>query len=73
MQAVPDQCILEIGTGKGEFALAAARCYRKVCAVNLSAGMLRYAEMKAKARCVANFDFLPGGILTYRHKVSQLF
>ncbi len=63
----PDQCILEIGTGTGEFALAAARRCRKVYAVDLSAGMLRYAEKKAQARGVANIEFLPGGFLTYRH------
>jgi putative AdoMet-dependent methyltransferase len=67
-----DQSILEIGTGTGEFALAAARSCRKVYAVDLSAGMLRYAEKKARARGVANVEFLPGGFLTYRHQGEPL-
>lgn len=64
----PDQSVLEIGTGTGEFAIAAARHCRKVYAVDLSAGMLRYAEKKAAARGVSNVQFLPGGFLTYRHE-----
>lgn len=67
-----DQSILEIGTGTGEFALAAARQCRKVYAVDLSAGMLRFAEKKAGARGVANVEFLPGGFLTYRHEGEPL-
>jgi putative AdoMet-dependent methyltransferase len=68
----PDQSVLEIGTGTGEFALAAARCCDRVYAVDLSAGMLRYAEKKAQARGVANVEFLPGGFLTYRHEGEPL-
>jgi len=63
----PDQTVLEIGTGTGEFALAAARACARVYAVDLSAGMLRYAEKKAKSRGISNVEFLPGGFLTYRH------
>jgi ubiquinone/menaquinone biosynthesis C-methylase UbiE len=68
----PDQSILEIGTGTGEFALAAARRCRKVYAIDLSAGMLRYAEKKAQMRGVSNVEFLPGGFLTYRHEGAPL-
>ena len=68
----PDQSVLEIGTGTGEFALAAARRCRIVYAVDLSAGMLRYAEKKARARGVANVEFLQGGFLTYRHEGAPL-
>ena len=67
-----DQVVLEMGTGTGEFALAAARCCSKVYAVDLSLGMLRYAEKKAQARRVSNVKFLPGGFLTYSHQGEPL-
>src|SRR5512137_1403207 len=63
----PDQTILEIGTGTGEFALAAARYCSQVYAVDLSIGMLRYAEKKATSRDIKNVNFLQGGFLTYEH------
>jgi len=67
-----DQAILEMGTGTGEFALAAASRCHKVYAVDLSLGMLRYAEKKAQARGVVNVEFLPGGFLTYCHQGEPL-
>lgn len=68
----PDQTVLEIGTGTGEFALATARNCAKVYAVDLSAGMLRYAEKKARSKGVSNVKFLQGGFLTYEHKGAPL-
>jgi len=68
----PDQRVLEIGTGTGEFALAAARHCAKVYAVDLSNGMLRYAEKKAASRGIGNVDFLQGGFLTYEHQGGQV-
>jgi putative AdoMet-dependent methyltransferase len=68
----PDQTVLEIGTGTGEFALAAARHCAKVYAVDLSAGMLKYAEKKAGSRGVSNVEFIQGGFLTYEHQGAPL-
>jgi putative AdoMet-dependent methyltransferase len=68
----PGQSVLEIGTGTGEFALAAARRCAQVYAVDLSSGMLRYAEKKAVLREVRNVEFLPGGFLTYQHQGAPL-
>ena len=68
----PDQTVLEIGTGTGEFALAAARHCARVYAVDLSSGMLRYAERKAASREIRNVDFLQGGFLTYEHQGGQV-
>jgi putative AdoMet-dependent methyltransferase len=68
----PDQNILEIGTGTGEFALTAAGRCERVYAVDLSNGMLRYAEKKAASRAVRNVEFLPGGFLTYQHQGAPL-
>jgi putative AdoMet-dependent methyltransferase len=67
-----DQTLLEIGTGTGELALAAAPHCAWVYAVDLSAGMLLYAKKKAASRRVANVDFLLGGFLTYQHKGAFL-
>ena len=68
----PDQTVLEIGTGTGEFALAAARNCAKVYAVDLSAGMLRYAKKKAESQGVSNVEFIQGGFLTYEHQGAPL-
>ncbi|VVB63011.1 putative cobalt-precorrin-6B C(15)-methyltransferase (decarboxylating) [uncultured archaeon] len=74
----PDHTVIEIGTGTGEFALAVACHCSKVYAVDLSDGMLRYAEKKARSRGVKNVEFISGGFLTYQHPtpvdavVSQL-
>jgi ubiquinone/menaquinone biosynthesis C-methylase UbiE len=66
----PHQTVLEIGTGTGEFALAAANHCAKVYAVDLSEGMLRYAKKKASSRSIGNVKFIQGGFLTYTHPSS---
>ena len=63
----PDQTVLEIGAGTGEFAVAAAEHCSKVLAVDLSQGMLRLAEMKAKSKGLKNIEFIQAGFLTYEH------
>ena len=65
----PDHTVLEIGTGTGEFALSAARHCSEVYAVDLSEGMLRFAEKKARSQGVSNVNFLLGGFLTYQHPI----
>jgi putative AdoMet-dependent methyltransferase len=66
----PEQMVLEIGTGTGEFALAAANYCAKVYAVDLSAGMLKYAQKKAESRGIGNVEFIQAGFLTYHSPVS---
>lgn len=61
----PDQTVLEIGAGTGEFALAAARHCLKVTAVDTSQGMLRLAENKARSMGIENIEFIQSGFLTY--------
>jgi ubiquinone/menaquinone biosynthesis C-methylase UbiE len=60
--------VIEIGSGTGEFALAAAGRCELVYAVDLSLGMLKYALRKAEMRSIKNVDFIPGGFLTYEHQ-----
>jgi len=64
----PEQTLLEMGTGTGEFALAAARRCARVIAIDISPGMLNYARSKAQEREIDNIRFLPGGFLSYRHE-----
>lgn len=68
----PNDTVLEIGAGTGEFALAASRHCQKVYAVDLSPGMLKYAGKKAASRAITNVEFLPGGFLTYQHQGAPL-
>jgi putative AdoMet-dependent methyltransferase len=63
-----DHTVLEIGTGTGEFALAAARCCARVYAVDLSSGMLKYVKKKAVLRDIENINFVQAGFLTYEHQ-----
>jgi ubiquinone/menaquinone biosynthesis C-methylase UbiE len=67
-----DQTLLEIGTGTGELALAAAPHCARVYAVDPSAGMLQCARIKAVSRGVDNVDFLQAGFLTYQHRGAPL-
>jgi putative AdoMet-dependent methyltransferase len=57
--------VLEFGTGTGEFAIRAASVCSIVYAVDLSDGMLRFAENKAKSNGLTNIDFIKGGFLTH--------
>jgi len=57
--------ILEIGTGTGHFALAAARAGHRVTAFDVSPAMLRYAENRAKAEGLSDVAFRHAGFLTF--------
>jgi len=67
-----DQTFLEMGTGTGELAIAAAERCSRVFAVDISAPMLKYAEQKAIYRGVRNIEFVQGGFLTYHHQGPPL-
>lgn len=72
LELTPQHSLLEMGTGTGEFALAAARRCSRVFAIDISAGMLNYARNKAHEQGIDNIRFLPGGFLTYRHQNEPL-
>jgi len=56
--------ILEIGTGTGHFALAAARAGHRVTAVDISPAMLEHAAGQAKAEGLTGVEFCHAGFLT---------
>jgi putative AdoMet-dependent methyltransferase len=56
--------VLEIGTGTGHWARAAARAGHRVTAVDVSAAMLRYGEMRAQAEGLTGIEFRKAGFLT---------
>ena len=57
--------ILEIGTGSGHFARAAARAGYRVTALDVSPAMLRYAEDRAKSENLTGVEFHHAGFLTF--------
>jgi len=57
--------ILEIGTGSGHFARAAARAGHRVTALDVSPAMLQHAEARAKAEGLKRIEFYQAGFLTF--------
>ena len=64
--ALPDcSHILEIGTGTGHFARAAAQAGHRVTALDVSPAMLQYAEDRAKGERLTGIEFCHAGFLTF--------
>jgi SAM-dependent methyltransferase len=61
-------CLVDIGAGTGELALAAAEICRRVVAVDVSSPMLAVARVKAETRGIGNLDLANDGFLSYRHE-----
>lgn len=57
--------VLEIGTGTGAFARAAAKLCSHVTALDVSEVMLKYAALKARDEKLGNIDFLHAGFLSF--------
>jgi putative AdoMet-dependent methyltransferase len=72
LRLAPEDDVLEIGTGTGAFAFAAARVCRRVYACDTSEAMLAYAARRAQREGVRNIDFRRGGFLTYEHPGEPL-
>jgi putative AdoMet-dependent methyltransferase len=64
--------IIEFGTGTANFAIEAARQCKKVFAIDVSPGMLGFAEKKASMNGISNIEFHNAGYLTYEHKEEQV-
>lgn len=68
LQLTPDQTLIEIGVGTGEFAIALSERCKQVIATDISSTMLEYAREKAAARSRTNIRFVQAGFLTYEHQ-----
>jgi SAM-dependent methyltransferase len=65
--AGPGCCVVELGTGTGQFALAAAAVCERVVAVDVSPVMLGQLREKTAARPETNLAVVQAGFLTYEH------
>lgn len=63
--------ILEIGTGTGHFALAAARDRYRVTALDISTAMLQHARGIARTEGLAGIEFRNEGFLTFASASSE--
>lgn len=80
LDLTPEATVLEIGTGTGEFPIAAAERCSKVVAVDVSESMLKYAREKARERLrekgkasdFERIEFVRGGFLTYEQQGEPL-
>jgi len=61
-------CLVELGAGTGELALAAAEICRRVVAVDVSSPMLGVTRLKAERRGIGTLELANDGFLSYRHE-----
>jgi putative AdoMet-dependent methyltransferase len=61
----PGSHVLEIGTGTGHFARAAAAAGHRVTAVDISPAMLEHAEKRSRSKGLTGIEFHQGGFLTF--------
>jgi ubiquinone/menaquinone biosynthesis C-methylase UbiE len=59
--------VVDLGAGTGRFALAAARRFGQVTAVDISPAMLELLRDRAAAAGVANLEYVQAGFLSYQH------
>ena len=59
--------VVDLGTGTGRFALAAAPHVRRVVAVDVSPAMLTVARGRAAAAGLSNIECVQAGFLSYQH------
>jgi SAM-dependent methyltransferase len=59
--------VVDLGAGTGRLALAAARRFGRVVAVDVSPAMLRLVEERAAEAGLANLSGVRAGFLTYEH------
>jgi SAM-dependent methyltransferase len=59
--------VVDLGAGSGQFALAAARRFGHVTAVDVSPAMIVLLQERAAAAGLANLDCVRAGFLSYEH------
>ena len=59
--------VVDLGAGTGRFALAAARRFGRVTAVDISPAMLEYLRDRAATAAVTNLACVQAGFLSYQH------
>ncbi|HEX5417104.1 MAG TPA: class I SAM-dependent methyltransferase [Chloroflexota bacterium] len=59
--------LVDLGSGTGRFALAAAREFGQVISVDISPAMLDYQRTRAREAGLANLSLVHAGFLTYEH------
>ena len=59
--------VVDLGAGTGRFALAAARRFGRVTAVDISPAMLEYLRDQAATAAVTNLACVQAGFLSYQH------
>jgi ubiquinone/menaquinone biosynthesis C-methylase UbiE len=59
--------VVDLGAGTGRFAIAAARRFAKVTAVDVSPAMLEFLRRQVAAAVVANLECVQAGFLSYEH------
>src|SRR5947209_12169852 len=62
-----DSSVVDLGTGTGQFALAAARRFGQVTAVDVSPAMLALLRERAAGQGLKNLDCVRAGFLSYQH------
>lgn len=60
--------LVDLGSGTGILALAAAPFCRRVVAVDVSAAMLEVLEIRRRQRGITNMECVRAGFLTYEHQ-----
>lgn len=62
--------VVDLGTGTGRFALAAAGVFGSVVAVDVSEAMLAHIRRRAAAEGIASLTCVQAGFLSYEHQGS---
>ncbi|WP_197093792.1 class I SAM-dependent methyltransferase [Nonomuraea sp. SBT364] len=62
-----DATVVDLGSGTGQFALAAATRFGRVVAVDVSAAMVERLRQRAADNALSNLECVQAGFLSYEH------